>query len=181
VAIVTGAAALAAVPASAQLLESDDVGPAGPETPVPIGPIGSQAPGSGVPSATSPLCVAAQQIADLEDAIAGPLNEFVSSVRDLDDWTAGWPTVVAAMEAQLPALEAAYELMKEGRPELAADVDLVSSFTLSSFEAFSRVSTPDQFETLAKTMDPEATFAATDALFRLDRLTRTECGIVLAD
>lgn len=181
VGIVTGAAALAAVPASAQILESEGVVPAGPETSVPIGPVGSEAPSSGAPVGPSPLCVAAQQISDLEDAIAGPLNDFVVSVRSLDDWTAGWPGVIAAMEAQLPALQAAYELMKEGRPELAADVDLVSSFTLSSFEAFSRVSSPDQFEAMAGSIDPEEAYAASAAVFRLDRVTRAECGIVLAD
>ncbi len=140
--------------------------------------------GSGGSGSQSALCRAAQAVQDLDDQSNATMNGTMGSIlnggsSDLED---EFQAAIKAMAALLPELTARYDELEAAVPErYKSDVRTLSDFTEEFMQAMADATSIEDLMRVTNDIDQSKAMAAAAATFRLDELTRKECGIVIAD
>ena len=147
--------------------------------------------GEGGEGGDSEVCDAAQRLSDLDDETQGVVNDSLSQV--LAQANAGDEAAADAaladlldeirpfIDERMPALVDAYDDLEASvPPDLAADVATIRDFTVELVDAIAEVDTVAELEAVVSER-METINVVSEAVLRLDRFTRDECGIVIAD
>jgi hypothetical protein len=136
-----------------------------------------------VVESAGPLCEAAQQIRDLDDATSARFNEamLTAGEQGFEEADAAFMGVLADMEALLPEMTDAYDLLAASVPhDMVADVEMARDLTVNLAEAMSRMESVTEIDLMLDGFDEQEIIEGTQAVLRLDRPTRDECGITIA-
>ena len=140
--------------------------------------------GSGGSGSQSDLCRAAQAVRDLDDQSNATLNGTMGSILDgsASNLEGEFQAAIKAMAALLPQLTAHYDDLEAAVPEsYKADVRTLSDFTEEFMRSMAGATSIEDLMRVTNQIDQSEAMAAAQATFRLDELTRKECGIVIAN
>jgi hypothetical protein len=124
---------------------------------------------------TIQLCDAAQQIADIDEQSDALMPDRPNSEEELRAGT-------AQVLALIPELEAAYGQLRQALPsEQHANVDTVVAYTKDLTARFAAAQDAQQLADVARNLDPVQAAEAVKATLALDKITRAECDIIIAE
>jgi hypothetical protein len=136
-------------------------------------------------------CAAFREIARQDDRFQGELNammEPVMAAAQRGDKAAAEAAademtrkMQVLLDAGLPPLLTAYDGLAKAAPELEPDVRLVRDFTVKLAEKLSKVDGVDEFQRAVKAAAEQGGLQAGAATLRLDKVSRAECDVVIAD